>query len=277
MKKIILFGTIFLLLISALCIIKKIEKNAETSVREKISAFPFEIKNIKYNLLSDTLLLEDFSLKIPLQQDETAYCFCQIKDISIQGINKNLEEIPSEIISIFKELQAHDFLFALYDEKKLILSMFVDTYKIHEYSHNVQALFTEYQKNPFTTEFFTALLDFKHKGVEKIACTFNFSSSNLSFEDETKMNTLFISKAFLAPMDNAKELSLQYDGIQWNRPHGTIKGEKIEFNNIQVPNPKIFSELASLFHQHYQDETLLKALCTWDTWNNFFEEFINKN
>ena len=249
MKKLIIAGVslVVVLLVAAFIYIGNIEKNIEKNIRANIKQTSFSVgdvaynitmnvENIDYSVLCGTLYLEDVKLEV---QSADLSILIGASSMSVTDVNTDLENSAEKLPIIFGNFSAENFTSDVKRNNKSILNLSIDFMDIDDYAQNILAISEQYQKNALSEEFFEAVLNYTHGGIEvegyKLVTT---------LDDPLLSMQLSADKVIADAMTSSRFVSAHYENIEIIQEFMRFRSALLGIEDFQMPSAKALATAA---------------------------------
>lgn len=230
-KKLLFAGVGVIALAGAYIFIGNYEAKIEKGIREGIAQTQITVEDVSYNALSGTAHLSNVFFET-VAEDITVVFNASL--LSFSDVNTDIKGAKEEEMPVvFGEMSIKDLSVELKDANQVILTFKLDSYTVSDYAHNVVKLTEEYEKKIFSEEFFEALLNYSHSGIE-------MEGYKLIVEEGPYVEPMqtTVEKVTFAAVENPQLVSIAYKNLEFVNDDVKFKSAVFSIDEWQIPDAK---------------------------------------
>jgi len=230
-KKLLFAGVGVIALAGAYIFIGNYEAKIEKGIREGIAQTQITVEDVSYNALSGTTHLSNVFFET-VAEDITVVFNASL--LSFSDVNTDIKGAKEEEMPVvFGEMSIKDLSVELKDANQVILTFKLDSYTVSDYAHNVAKLTEEYEKKIFSEEFFEALLNYNHSGIE-------MEGYKLIVEEGPYLEPMqtTVEKITFAAVENPQLISIAYKNLEFVNDDVKFKSAVFSIDEWQIPDAK---------------------------------------
>ncbi len=254
-KKLTICAFVLIVLIGAGYYFKNhIETQVVAEIQKTFAEEKVQYEKIDYDLLKNRLELTKLSSS---QTQKNEVLTFSVDRLLVHDFNRTLFNETTEFPLVFANLTAENFKVDFENTQSTnVYSLIVDSLQIHEYKHNIPELIKQSEISTKSKDFYKALLNFAHQGIE-------FKNIDFSFIEAQKL----VSQTKIAVLDvkQGKDNTKSSYSIQMLDSHlensFTLKTNQVELKELQYPAIDNIAELLVIMSdEHFNLQLAMDSL-----------------
>lgn len=239
-KKIIGAGVFGVALVGGFMYIGQLEKKIEDAVRVQIEQTPISVEDIKYNLLSNVIHLNDVSFE---HDSGKSTVVLSVDTVSVTDLNVDILTTDEEFPLVFGKLAIKDLEVDLKDTVNAAgagIHISFDSFTLNNYAHNLAKLLKEYNTNGTTEEFFEALYKSKYDDSEAKGYKFVLKDGSTDAIIDMSVATVKVKAAGYPQI-----VSIDYEEIEASNDVLDLEIESFSFDDLRLPDAKALARITT--------------------------------